>query len=933
MATRSDNQGSHSNSTKHKKPTLSALPSETLKTIFSYVSACSGTFLVHWCQIVQLLTSDDDIQARTRDLTRLARVSRAFRDLAAAQLYRHLSHVFTNDERRDGRMSVDYLAGILETLTTADYNYASFIKEISIDADTDSCAEQASREFKYEYTCGKFLNTLILAALKKTTALESFTWNIRVEIGQSVFLILSKIPTLQNLYVRLQPGPSLHSLSITNVIHNPPHPSPNAIPHSHQTPQFLAHQTHHNNPVVFVPTTNPPYMPPPKTTTGKDVKPARRLGTSKPIVAPQNFSRFSGLRTLAVLDIDSHEYIPEIAASVSSSSASLKSLKLSFSESLALKARKKTVAEMSDIDTVVEDVESENFDFQGMGPPPPLPPLSNPGNIFGPTANSSANSQAEVRKERAAQEKALARIFGLDNEDTCQRLLDVSFERAITTAYKDAQTAAKESSQHDKDRIFVRKLKDITAEIHSEMSSAKGYPTKSLRALEKMEKAAGKYLQREDLKESLRATNGSFSQEGETTKVDVPVLGESSNGYSMQSSGDNMTKTTSDAQYFDYMEKVLDDSPHPPVFPFNWHDPKQELQQELLTPESKSQDQNTRDDVSPSSEPAEHFTKPNASYTENVLVPPSMHDGASESNMAGTFQSVGIFGLPTNSFEDNLSNIVDMEHPDDDDDSGDDQESIEDNGNWNDDEEALGSASGAAMTQDIADTQDGQGEESNANISKGKAPMKNGITNFKEERPEQKCAGEPSMENIQQYLRAHHGLSLKSLSIYLIPVKALVLLKAIDISNLKHLTLLNVGLQSPFWAALAQATYPLSLTSIRTDNVTQSFIYFLDRHSGLKELFLFERSRRSKLTSLTPRTTVGIEQIRRQILKRHVGSLRRLVIRNDDDAGWAFNQKSILTLVKLGVNLKELMIGLDSMNLVSRYHLICFLFRINFRHA
>jgi hypothetical protein len=848
-------------------------------------------------------------------LANLARVSHAFRDLAAAQLYRRLSHVFTDDEKRYGQLSVDYLAGILETLTTADYDYAKFIKEISVDADNDSSAEQASREFRYEYTCGKFLNTLILATLKKIAALESFRWNIRVEVGQSVFLVLSKIPTLQHLHVRLQPGPSLHSLSITNVIHNPQPPPSAGLPHSQQTAHFLS-QTH-NNGMVFVNatnppySTNPPYMPPPKQTiVGRHAKPARRLGTSKPIVAPRNFSRFSELRTLAVLDIDSHEYIPEIAACVSASAVSLKSLKLSFSESLALKARRKTATEISDIESIGDDVDSDIFDFQGMAPPPPLPPIPNQGDMYGPAASSSANNQAEIRKERTAQEKALARIFGLDKEDTRQKLRDVSFERAIANAYRDANTASKASFDRDKDSLFVRKLKDIAKEIRSDGSSAKGYSAKSLRALEKMERAASKYLDRE---EETGASSSSFDGK-KPGKVGVPTPGQSSQSHSMLSSGDadNATKDPSDGPYFEYLEKVLDNSPHPPTFPFSWGESKQDS----LTPESKSQDQNNHGDVSPSSEPVVHSTQSEAPHIEEVLVPPGMHDGVAESDLAGPFKPGGIFGPPKNAFEDNISDIVDVEHPDDDGDSGDDQESVEDGGEWNDGG-SQGSASGVYTTADIPM---GQTEAPNASTSRGKEPARNGITNV-----EDKGAGNPSMESIQQYLRAHHGLSLNTLSIYLVPVKALVLLKAIDIANLRHLTLLNVGVQSHFWAALAKATYPLSLTSICTDNVTHSFLHFLDAHSGLKELFLFERSRRPRLTPLAPRTTVGIEQIRKQILKSHVGNLRRLVIRNDDNGGWAFDQKSILTLVKLGGKLDELMIGLDSINVVSSYQRDLFL--------
>lgn len=34
--------------------------------------------------------------------------------------------------------------------------------------------ERACREYSYEYSCGKFLNTLLLAVLKKVTVLETF---------------------------------------------------------------------------------------------------------------------------------------------------------------------------------------------------------------------------------------------------------------------------------------------------------------------------------------------------------------------------------------------------------------------------------------------------------------------------------------------------------------------------------------------------------------------------------------------------------------------------------------------------------------------------------------------------------------------------------------------------------------------------------------
>jgi hypothetical protein len=109
-------------------------------------------------------------------LPNLSRVSRSFRDLAAAQLYRTLSHVFSENDRGSGRPSIDHLAAALETLTSSDYNYARFIKEISIDTASAISSTDRSRDSKFEYISSKLLNALLLAALKRTVALETFRY-------------------------------------------------------------------------------------------------------------------------------------------------------------------------------------------------------------------------------------------------------------------------------------------------------------------------------------------------------------------------------------------------------------------------------------------------------------------------------------------------------------------------------------------------------------------------------------------------------------------------------------------------------------------------------------------------------------------------------------------------------------------------------------
>lgn len=96
------------------------------------------------------------------------------RELAAAELYHDLNHTFIEDPV-SSILSKDYLAGFLETLATSDYNYAAHLKDVYVDTGyAASKGEQACRQFGYDLTCGKFLNTLLLAALKRTSGLESF---------------------------------------------------------------------------------------------------------------------------------------------------------------------------------------------------------------------------------------------------------------------------------------------------------------------------------------------------------------------------------------------------------------------------------------------------------------------------------------------------------------------------------------------------------------------------------------------------------------------------------------------------------------------------------------------------------------------------------------------------------------------------------------
>jgi hypothetical protein len=148
------------------RKSLLDLPSETVTLIFENV----GLSVV----LYRSRSPDKKFQATCHDLAQLCRVSKAIRELAAAELYHSLNHTF-NEDPVSPKPSIDYLAGCLETLATSDYNYAGHVKEVFVDTGyAAGKGEQACRQFGYDMTCGKFLNTLLLAALKRTCSLEWF---------------------------------------------------------------------------------------------------------------------------------------------------------------------------------------------------------------------------------------------------------------------------------------------------------------------------------------------------------------------------------------------------------------------------------------------------------------------------------------------------------------------------------------------------------------------------------------------------------------------------------------------------------------------------------------------------------------------------------------------------------------------------------------
>lgn len=460
-------------------------------------------------------------QVEPNDLFSLSLVCRSFHELAASLLYRNVRHVLPDNDDASRQHDIDRLAAVLETLTTSDYGYARFIQEISIDGGSATNPNKTSlmQAVKHDanYACGKFLNALLLATLKKVVTLETFRyiylhgllrlllfyslfysccrWNVRIEISDSVFAALSRLSSLQNLHVRLQAGSSADSTSTYN-------------PTLAMAPPVTSNGNHHHVHVHSMTA----WMPANSTSTSTNIKRPKNVGRFKSLGDGTGFARFSGLKSLAVLEIDDLEYIPEVARCICSSSSSLKTLKLSFSDSLALKARKKTAAAPSDSES------QSDMDDGWADPLAPVPPPTGTDAVplFGTTLTPIA-IDADVRKERAAQEKALAQIFGLE-ESASQQVLDQALGKAIAAAGQDPQKLSKELHDLDlnPDGWFMKEVRQALREL---LASGDIVPSGLVKALKAMGAAAAKYLEKVDKKRSLIEKKSSpFSNKQHTGK-------------------------------------------------------------------------------------------------------------------------------------------------------------------------------------------------------------------------------------------------------------------------------------------------------------------------------------------------------------------------------------------------------------------------------
>ncbi|KAH6659455.1 hypothetical protein BKA67DRAFT_13824 [Truncatella angustata] len=802
------------------------------------------------------------------DLICLALVSRQFHELAASQLYRNFHIVFPDEDDPTFDSPIDGLASGLDTFVTSDYDYAKHLHDLSLDTlSAGARAEQAYKPYLYKVSCGKFMNTLLLLVLRRATSLETFKWNIRVELSRPVYKALHNITSLKHLHLRMQSGYSLYEtpppLPWSGITATSPSGSASpAVPLTSNTawtnpsaPSPL-YSTGSNAPFfgpvpsttgpwgLNIPTQYTTYAPPPIISLPPNgshaamptppkppfrAKPIKKSATTK---EPLTIAGFNKLHTLSVLDIDSLDIIAEIQACIQNSSSQLRKLKLSFSDGLASQARKPKVE--------VDPNESDDDDeFQIVPMTTSYDDGTGPARAF------------RAQQERKAQELVLGRVFAVDTftsrtTQLVQRLKTRATEKAQQRSLQQNPVADRQNMFLSTIQLVSKRLCDNTVQVASEQKEI----------LDLITAASKLYVEDVD-KDVARTSQGIYIPPSW-----LPEAGESSSSTTLLGN-DAEAATASAPPNAKPRSSLQEDNDDTEPEDIDVAKPEEQLNEDVLD--------TSNDDLTPKNEPSLPSTAfPTPSATNSTRGTPSQASSATPSIVAAAKETVD---RPSNT--DNMFGVV--------------------------------TEPSAQSHTDDSQPHSYQDVQHEINVIEAELEELGEV-------PLSACdTDEEIQRQVSEYVRATRGIALKSLSIHLIPVKASVLGRAIDLRTLTRITLLNVGNQAPIWALMTRenkAGY-LPLRKIFTDNVSSHFLNLVSQLETVEELFLLERSLKYKPESFAPRTEITLDQIRRAILKKHMRTIKRLMIKNqkEGDNSWDMDEKTIQLICKRGKGLEELAIN------------------------
>ncbi|KAK0129413.1 hypothetical protein ONS95_001335 [Cadophora gregata] len=742
--------------------------------------------------------------------------------------------------------------------------------------------EMAYRAYLNELSCGKFMNTLLLLTLRQAKSLERFQWDIRVELSRPVWKELRKIEALKHLHIRMQSGPTTYQPlpPLPNSI-LPPAPGEvdSTVPGSilHPLPPILPVPAGSPNSFPFGNQIAKIYLQPP--------------GGKAAVKAPPTLRGFKDLKTLTILDMDSLDYLDELKECIRDSSSTLSSLKLSFSDSLVSRSRKPQPDPPSDDDSDQEDEFGQLIPPPGL--PPPNPPLGPHPDPFGPSKTLKA------QEEKKNQEAALAKILG------CEGPLPKPKPHQLPALPREVE---KPKPEEDPKRRFIRNLAPVAARLMGQVKPGGDVSVEGKEVLAMIEKAAQMYLE---------------ATETEKKPEKAPASVESSTAKATPASSSASTDGTEDAAV---MTNAVADEPGLFDNPLK---KKEKESSDVSNPEDINIEEPEVNELTVESElPTTEVVQDDAVIAEAPVIATSkdvVDDAAQEAARKAKYAA----------FQAEMAEKIDHEG----------QELLQVI-----DEHAELVSSVAAVEQEgdlwakkveefTNQLQSGDNitEADRQMIAHAKAAIKtvsdrvvqlsagmSYVTEHISELKELSRVGLDFRSAMSEYVRSTRGITLDALSIYMIPTKASVLTRGVDINALQSIALLNVGTQSPIWNMLARENKlsPLPLHKIHTDNVTLPLLLCLSQLEKVTELVMMERLSKERVEGNALKSTVTIEQIRKMVLKKHAPTLKILVVRNDTiGMDWGFNIKTAMLLCDRAKNLEELgcSFGVRTMHTLMQY--------------
>lgn len=652
------------------------------------------------------------------------------------------------------------------------------------------------------------------------------------------------------------------------------------------------------------------------------------------------FSGFSHLCSLTLLGLSSLDCLGEICDCLKASSTSLRSLTLSLSSELARKARQPSATNPQADDAT--DTDPDGDDEEEMN------------DVQLPNSNNSGQpvNEADIRKEKLAQEAILARIFDLQGVAAEGKRLEKTVGRPVTS--RPGLLNSKPTSS------FANGFKNLLKLLLDSSSGDLDTNPAGREAVEAMQKAAADYLAVHPAKgkkpfaeaDKQASTSGKqiqpkapmhfeqgflFGKPNE--KVEVINPGGSStdwipnpinDGWAPNETADFLSSIKGKSSFGTagpYISPFDSGYPVPlPTSNASVH-PLIYANQGPLTPTWGPSKTTFDSGTAPKVLPDGSIDWGSKSLNQGLVESPldkiqnldnykGPYDFDSDEDPDPTKRpsiasNIQVFAASDPNAQDQEDSMdIDMEHPDENTiEAGPDQEIIaepeeKDTAPRKRARFAVGESSSQSSVKESAGIDGvasaGAGELDGDNLTDVKSPD----------------------EEMREYIRATHGLQLEELSLYLIPLRASILARALDLSFLRRLTLLSVGSQDPFWLLLAklqQHSAHISFDSIHTDHVSPAFLEFLKTFDSLQELFMLERNVKNEADVGLTKASVSITSIRKLALTKHIRTLQRLMIKNENDDTWDLDAKTIRFLSSRGAGLIEMAISLNMKHYVSRH--------------